>query len=64
MKNQILKGAAAVGNSKPRKQMQPYAVINLEGIEVFSGDYEACREYATDPETDRIDPSLSVIAIF
>lgn len=64
MKN-VLTGSAAVGNSKPRREMmQPYAVINLEGIEVFCGDYESCKDYATSPETDRIDPSLSIIPIF
>lgn len=60
-----LTGAQAVGNSKrPRKMMQPYAVVNLEGIEVFCGDYESCKDYATNPETDRIDPSLSIVPIF
>lgn len=63
MKN-VLTGSAAVGNSRPKKMMQPYAVINLEGIEVYSGDYESCKDYATNPETDRIDPSLSIVPVF
>jgi hypothetical protein len=65
MKNPCLTGEAAVGNSpRPKKASQSYAVINLEGIEVYSGDYESCKDYATNPETDRIDPSLSIVPIF
>ena len=53
-----------IKNQRPSKQMEPWAVINLEGIEVYSGDYESCKDYATNPETDRIDPSLSLVPVF
>lgn len=53
-----------IANQRPVKRMQPYAVVDSEGIEVFCGDYNACRDYAVNPETDRIDPNLSIIPIF
>ena len=61
MENPCLTGASVV---KPRKVMQPYAVINSAGIEVFCGDYQSCVNHAKDVETDRIPSDLTIVPIY
>ena len=52
-------------NQRPSKQMQPWAVIDVDnGIEVFSGTEQECRDYAENKETGRIDPNLTICPIF
>ena len=52
-------------NQRPSKQMQPWAVIDVNnGIEVFSGSEQECIAYAEDPDTGRIAPNLSLCPIF
>ena len=65
MENPCLKGEAAVGSiTRPKKMMQPYAVVDTAGIERFSGSYKDCEDYAMDVETGRIPCDLTIVPIF
>lgn len=65
MENPCLTGVQAVGNSRIKQMMQPWAVIDVEnGIEIFSGTEQECRDYAENKETGRIDPNLTLCPIF
>lgn len=61
MENLSLKGVSVV---KQRKMMQPYAVINSAGIEIFCGDYDSCVDHAMDVETGRIPSDLTIVPIY